>query len=238
MTRRVSDGSCTLEYVLIRSNRRDILLKVLPENEVRVYAPQTAHLREIDAVVRGKIPEITEMRDALENRLRENRLAHPVCGGSRICIEGVPYALDLREGARVTLRLDGDICILTLPDPTDDDAVRAALKQALSRRALTRIRQRLDVFAPRVGVAFGRVAIRDQRSRWGSCSSKNNLNFNWKLIMAPPEALDYVVIHELCHLIEFNHSPRFWNLVRAQMPEYAAWKSWLKAHGAELGVGA
>lgn len=238
MIRRVSDRKNTLEYVLIRSNRHDILLKVLPENEVRVYAPQYAHLRKIDAVVRGKIPEITKMRDALENRLRENRLAHPVNDGSRICVEGVPYALDLREGVRVTLRLDGDTCILTLPDPSDDGAVRAALKQALSQRALTRIRQRLDVFAPRIGVTFGRVTIRDQKSRWGSCSSKNNLNFNWKLIMAPPEALDYVVIHELCHLIEFNHSPRFWELVRAQMPEYAAWKAWLKAHGSELGVGA
>ena len=114
--------------------------------------------------------------------------------------------------------------------------MRAALKQALSRRALTRIRERLGEYASRLGVEFGRVAIRDQKSRWGSCSAKHNLNFNWKLIMAPPEALDYVVIHELCHLIEFNHSPRFWRLVEEQMPEYEAWKKWLKAHGAELGV--
>ena len=82
--------------------------------------------------------------------------------------------------------------------------------------------------------APGRIAIRDQKSRWGSCSRKGNLNFNWKLIMAPPPALDYVVIHELCHLHEFNHSPRFWQLVAAQMPEYESWKKWLKQHGPEL----
>ena len=94
----------------------------------------------------------------------------------------------------------------------------------------------MNVYAPRIGVSYGRVAIRDQRSRWGSCSAKGNLNFNWKLIMAPPEALTYVVIHELCHLIEFNHSPRFWALVQAQMPEYEIWKKWLKQHGGELTI--
>ena len=115
--------------------------------------------------------------------------------------------------------------------------MRAALKAALSRRALERIRRRLDEYAPRLGVRYGRVAVRDQRSRWGSCSQKGNLNFNWKLIMAPEEALTYVVIHELCHLIEFNHSPRFWRLVEGQMPEYECWKKWLEAHGSKLGVG-
>ena len=134
------------------------------------------------------------------------------------------------------MKLQDGSCVLTLPKPDDEDAVRAALKTALSRLALTRIRERLQQYAPSMGVQFGRVAIRDQKSRWGSCSAKHNLNFNWKLIMAPPEALDYVVIHELCHLIEFNHSPRFWSLVRAQMPEYESWKKWLKAHGPELGI--
>ena len=80
------------------------------------------------------------------------------------------------------------------------------------------------------------MAIRDQKSRWGSCSQKGNVNFNWKLVMAPPPALDYVVVHELCHLYEFNHSPRFWALVARHVPDYEVWKKWLKAHGKELGV--
>ena len=125
---------------------------------------------------------------------------------------------------------------LYLPDAGDASAARAAIQSALSRRALARIREQLNTYAPRIGVSYGRVAIRDQRSRWGSCSAKGNLNFNWKLIMAPPEALIYVVIHELCHRIEFNHSPRFWALVQAQMPEYEAWKKWLKQHGSELTI--
>ena len=119
-------------------------------------------------------------------------------------------------------------------EPDSDEAVRAALRSTLSAMALKRIRQRLDFYIPRVGRAPGRIAIRDQKSRWGSCSQKGNVNFNWKLIMAPPEALDYVVVHELCHLYEFNHSPRFWALVENQIPDYAVWKKWLKQHAEDL----
>lgn len=236
MKRSVSGNGRRLEYILIRSRRRDVLLKALPGGETRVYAPAYLPLKEADDLVRERMDALLRMHDQLERQLTQNRLRHPVAQGSRICIEGRAYALERAQGRHVTLRLEGERCILTLPEPEEENAVRAALKQALSRRALTRIRERLGEYAPRLGVEFGRVAIRDQKSRWGSCSAKHNLNFNWKLIMAPPEALDYVVIHELCHLIEFNHSPRFWRLVEGQMPEYEAWKKWLKAHGAELGV--
>jgi len=236
MKRSVNLNGRTLEYILIRSRRRDVLLKALPGGETRVYAPQYMPLREADALVKGRMDELLDMHGRLERQLAENRLLHPVEEGSRICIEGKAYSLKRCRGAHVSVALEGECCILTLPEPEDEAAVRAALKQALSRRALERIRRRLTEYAPKIGVQFGRVTIRDQKSRWGSCSARHNLNFNWKLIMAPPEALDYVVIHELCHLIEFNHSARFWGLVKAQMPEYEAWKKWLKAHGHELGV--
>lgn len=236
MKRSVSGNGRRLEYILIRSRRHDVLFKALPGGETRVYAPAYLPLKETDRMVRERMDELLRMHERLKMQLAENRLRHPVAEGSRICIEGEVYALRRMPGKQTTLKLEGETCILTLPEPDSEESVRAALKQALSRRALARIREKLDVYAPRLGVEYGRVAIRDQKSRWGSCSAKHNLNFNWKLIMAPPEALEYVVIHELCHLIEFNHSPRFWNLVRQQQPEYEAWKKWLKAHGSELGV--
>lgn len=237
MKRAVTADGGRLEYVLIRSRRRDVLLKALPGGETRVYAPSWARIRDIDELVRSRAGELKRMHEALDHALERNRLSHPVSEGSRVCIEGRAYRLRRAPGARVTLRLGEDECVLTLNDPEDEERVREALKRALSRRALERVRERLEYYAPRLGVSFNRVAIRDQSSRWGSCSARHNLNFNWKLIMAPPEALDYVVIHELCHLIEFNHSPRFWRLVEGQMPEYECWKKWLKEHGKELGVG-
>ena len=236
MKRIVRSEAGPLEYILIRSNRRDVLFKALPEGQTRVYAPQWMKLRNVDALVCERSAELRNMHAALDRQLAENRLKHPVSPGSRICVEGCALDIRLARAERCTLRIDENAFCLTLPQPDDEDCVRAAIRQTLSRRALLRIRERLAHYAPRIGVEFGRVAIRDQKSRWGSCSSKHNLNFNWKLIMAPPEVLDYVVIHELCHLIEFNHSRRFWQLVEAQMPEYEAWKKWLKLHGGELGV--
>ena len=236
MIRVVCGEGRRLEYILIRSQRKNVLLQALPEGKPRVYAPSYMHLREVDDLVRSRIAELAGMHARLEDQLRENRLKHPVEPGSRICVEGSAYSLELVRSSRIRMELEGGICRLQLPEPENEAQVRAALKQALSKMALVRIRERLEFYAPRIGVNFGRVTIRDQRSRWGSCSAKHNLNFNWKLIMAPPQVLNYVVIHELCHLIEFNHSPRFWGLVEKQMPEYADWKKWLDRHGSELGV--
>jgi len=89
-------------------------------------------------------------------------------------------------------------------------------------------------FAAILGVIYSRLTIRDGRSRWGSCSSLGGLNFSWRLILAPPEILDYVVIHELAHLRELNHSPRFWAIVAAHCPAYRTHQRWLKEHGAAL----
>jgi len=236
MKRSVLDGKERLDYILIRSVRRDVLFKALPEGEIRVYAPSWMRLKDIDDMVRGKIPELRAMHKRLDQELALNRLNHPVSDGSRVCVEGKGLNLRLQKAGRIHAQIGGEDMILSLPRPESEEHVRAAIRQTLSQRALTRVRERLSHYAPLIGVEFGRVAIRDQKSRWGSCSAKHNLNFNWKLIMAPPEALDYVVIHELCHLIEFNHSKRFWSLVESQMPEYEVWKKWLKAHGSELGV--
>ena len=234
MKRTVLANGRRIEYTLIQSARTDVLFQALPEAGIRVYAPKYLGLRAVDDMVRQRAGELIAMQRSVESRLEADRRAHPVTDGSPILVEGERCVLRLHRGGRRTGRLEGGEYHLTLPDPDSDPAVRAAIKSTLSALALKRIRQRLDFFIPRVGRAPGRVAIRDQKSRWGSCSQKGNLNFNWKLIMAPPQALDYVVVHELCHLYEFNHSPRFWSLVQAQLPDYEVWKKWLKTHTEDL----
>lgn len=96
------------------------------------------------------------------------------------------------------------------------------------------IPKRVALFANELGVTYGTVTIRDQKTRWGSCSSKGNLSFNWRLILAPPKVLDYVVVHELCHRKEMNHSSRFWTLVESIMPDYRDHRKWLKENGGKL----
>ena len=104
----------------------------------------------------------------------------------------------------------------------------------LAEKALDHIPKRVAYYAPKVGVDYGRITIRNQKTRWGSCSSKGNLNFNCLLMLTPPEVIDSVVVHELCHRLEMNHSPRFYAEVYRVFPEYDKWHGWLNKHGEEL----
>lgn len=94
--------------------------------------------------------------------------------------------------------------------------------------------KRVSHYARMLGVTYGKISIRDQKTRWGSCSSEGNLSFNRRLILAPPDVLDYVVIHELCHRKEMNHSKEFWALVESLMPEYKERRKWLRENGNNL----
>ena len=104
----------------------------------------------------------------------------------------------------------------------------------LADAAMKDIPQRVKRFAPMVGVTVGRVTIRNQKTRWGSCSTKGNLNFNCLLMLCPEEVRDYVVVHELCHRKELNHSARFWAEVEKILPDYCIKRKWLKEHGMEI----
>ena len=110
----------------------------------------------------------------------------------------------------------------------------AAEIQQLADAALQDIPQRVGKYAAIIGVTVGRITIRNQKTRWGSCSSKGNLNFNCLLVLCPEEIRDYVVVHELCHRKELNHSPCFWNEVARVMPDYAQRRTWLKENGGSL----
>jgi len=106
--------------------------------------------------------------------------------------------------------------------------------ERLRAQARTLVTARAEYYAPVVGVTYNRIAIRAQHTRWGSCSGKGNLNFNCLLALVPPRVLDYVVVHELCHRKELNHSECFWREVARILPDYQAQRAWLKENGAKL----
>ena len=114
----------------------------------------------------------------------------------------------------------------------DPDYVKdPALEQAYRRQAKARLEERAAYFASRMGVSYQRISVRAAKTRWGSCSAKGNLNFHWKLILMPPQVLDYVVVHELAHRKEMNHSPAFWAEVEKILPDYRERRKWLKTYG-------
>ena len=117
---------------------------------------------------------------------------------------------------------------------TRDYEQNPALEARYRELARAVIGQRVSYFAAKMGVTYGRISIRDQKTRWGSCSGRGNLNFNWKLVLMPPEVLDYVVVHELAHRKQMNHSPLFWAEVGRVLPDYESRRRWLKEHGKEV----
>lgn len=108
------------------------------------------------------------------------------------------------------------------------------LRQRYRTQARAQFENRVAHYHKITGGHYSSISVRDQKTRWGSCSSRGSLSFNYRLIFAPPIVLDYVVVHELCHLTHMNHSKEFWAMVASVMPEYKTCRTWLKEHGEEL----
>ena len=135
-----------------------------------------------------------------------------------------------RDGARAVARLDGEVLRV---GGSDAEAARAIERwyRRFAREAIQRV---ASEESQRLGIEFRSVTIRDQRTRWGSCSPAGNLGFNWRLVVAPEAVLRYVVVHELCHRRVANHSKRFWRLLEEAAPGWRSPAAWLREHGGEL----
>ena len=232
MIRRVQAGGEQLWYELRQTQRRSLELRVTNEG-VKVFAPRGISLKAVDDFVRQRAPWARETQAQLKAYQQARLAQHPIAQDAPILVQGRLLRLCLVEKGHAPSGVSGDTLTVAL---TPGEDPRQAVRELLIQMARQQIARRLDHYIPLAGRAPGAVTIREQRTRWGSCSNLGNLNFNWKLIMAPPEALDYVVIHELCHLHELNHSRRFWDRVAAIQPDYAEWIKWLKENGSMLGL--
>jgi len=116
----------------------------------------------------------------------------------------------------------------------EESSIQDELEALFREQARGRFEEVAAEYADEMGVEYEGLAVRNQRTRWGSCSPKQNLSFNWRLIMAPPEIAEYVVVHELAHLREQNHTNQFWRIVREQLPDYRERANWLEEHSVEL----
>jgi len=112
----------------------------------------------------------------------------------------------------------------------------SALIKLIRDKASSLIKKRVLILSSRYQIRFNKLRIKDTKTRWGSCSSLGNINLNWRLAFAPLECLDYMILHELCHIKEMNHSKKFWKEVESKIPDYKVWKKWLRENGRSLYV--
>lgn len=217
---------------IVRTRRvKTIGIKIV-QSRVVVSVPKRAQLVDIELILLAKRRWI-ERKLAEQASLQGANDRHYRCGES-VLYKGLEYALKISHADHTTLHLDSNNHRLHihLPKHLDrHDELREILANWYKQRALAYFLERVEHYAPRVGAWPKRVKVRRCKSRWGSCSTLGNINFNWLLIMAPTPVIDYVVVHELCHLLEHNHSPAFWHQVALAMPDYREHKQWLKSHG-------
>jgi predicted metal-dependent hydrolase len=224
----------TVEIILRANPRaRRFIVKVDPSTgEVSVVAPSSRSLdRALDFARKEK--------EWIADRLADIPAPVPLTLGAPILFRGAEHVIRLAE------RNDGEF--RRGPVWIDRDAVRPTIRVSgrpehaarrvldwLKREARSRIDEKAAEYADAIGVKAKRITIRDTTSRWGSCSSARSLSFSWRLVLAPPMVLDYVVGHEVCHLKEMNHGPRFWRLVQTIIPNMERPQAWLGENGALL----
>lgn len=224
--------SYQLEYSRKTHNLR---LKITPAGEVIVTAPHLCPRIFIDRFVASNENWI-QSKLASMKEFQNSKMLTPAQTGQQISIFGKDYTLEVDDQQKHAfgVRRVGNKIIVT-PVSTTVPSIQRALDQFLKSSAEKYILPRTHQLGVKMHTTFGTVTLRQQKSRWGSCSSTGNLNFNWRLVHAPTEVIDYVIIHELAHRTHMNHGAGFWNLVAKYDPEHAKHRGWLKRQGVGLG---
>lgn len=217
-----------LSYITQRSTKRSRLtITVERDRSVIVHAPEGISDDKIRQVVESKRQWIYEKTGHAQ---KYQSLPHPpgkelVSGESALYL-GRQYRIEVVKNGSAGVQFNHRFMI-----PAQGKKRAEVLQEWYINKAKEKLVPRVKLHARAIGVDVAEVKIADSRYRWGSCTLKNNVNLNWRLIKAPMFVIDYVIVHELAHLIEGNHTPRFWNIVSTQTPTMEKAKAWLKEHG-------
>ena len=235
----VTVGDTRIPYRVRRSPRAKRLRIVITPGQVEVVAPRRAREADIRRFVDAKRRWLHDKTRALRERSLEP-LPPRFVDGAQVLFRGRRLALrvepadvaeaGLRHGSALRLELPR-----RLAAEDREPAARDLVISWLAERALETAEELVRRYAPRLGKRPRSLRIGDQKTLWGSCSPRDVISLNWRLVSAPPEVFEYVVVHELCHLRQRNHGPRFWALVEELMPDYRQRRAWLKEHGVGLG---
>ena len=232
--RRVGD----IEYQLLRSDQRKTADIVIERNGlISVRVPKHLSEEQADAVVEQKrlwiYRNLAEWRD-----LNAARVVREWVNGEGFLYLGCAYRLLLKQEQDEPLKLkDGRFCLQRkIVETGGENAAKQVFEQFYTEKALERIKKRVAYFAPKVGVTPLSVEVKEIGYRWATCSPNGKLSFNWKCMMASPKVIDYIVVHELCHLRHLDHTDAFWNEVDKVLPDFTERKTWLRENGAALDI--
>jgi hypothetical protein len=221
-----------IEYSLKRSKRKTGSIYVERDGSVSVRVPEDLTDAQVEALIEGKRAWI--YRNLAEWRaLNAERMERDYVNGEGFLYLGRSYRLKLVDDQDEPLKLkDGYFCLRR--DRSQPEQADRAFKDFYREKGKRWIAERLDRYKRQMDVEQKSMRVMELGNRWASCSPKEQLNFHWKCMMAPARMLDYILIHELAHLLHPNHTPEFWREIEKLMPDYQERKDWLKANGARM----
>jgi len=225
-------------HVIYQKKRKTIQLKLLTSTHLEITAPNNFPTASIEKIVHDKcnwiVKKILHLSNAMANPI--NKSLSP---GATVLYLGTPHTLVYtnNHSSRPTIQLRDHQIIIDMPlinTVQTNSLVESLLKQWYLDNASNILFAKTTFWATKINVQPKHITIKEQKTRWGSCSSKGNLNYNWRIVMAPPDVIDYLVIHELCHLRVPNHSALFWEEVLQFSPDFKNHRTWLQTNGTLL----
>jgi hypothetical protein len=224
-------GNEEISYLLLRSSRRrSIGLRIDPSGLI-VSVPARLPQHEMEKILAQRSAWILARLDAMRIRATPPIVWQT---GQILPFLGSPIELSVEHGgARSKLLLAEGVLRVFMPEKCGPDALASRVLQWYRREALAFFQHRVSAYARQLDVEVSRLSLSNARTRWGSCTSTGAIRLNWRLIKAPPPVIDYVVVHELAHRIEMNHSPAFWRTVEQACPDFSELRGLLKIHGSD-----
>lgn len=225
-----------IEFEIEYRNRRTLAIHVRPPGNVMVFSPQGIPAYEIRSRVRSKgiwiLKKLEEVK-LLDPEKYKKRFKN----GESFLFLGKNYDLKIISNGRKIPRVFFSNNLFYLETGVfGKESLRKAMEKWYREKAEIIINDRVEIYSGRIGKSCRSARVKEQKRRWGSCTAKGNLYFNWRLAMAPPGIIDYVVVHEMSHLVHADHSERFWDKVGSILPDYKKRRKWLKENGMRLDI--
>ncbi len=230
-------GELSIPYTVTESTKAKHIRLIIDIEGLRVVKPKQVAFKQVESMIHDKSAWIYKHYMPLQSK-KTAQYKRKWETGEKVLYKGEAYPIkispNLYNSAVVTF--SGDHFEVYTDEKVENrqEEIANAFRKWYIDAAYKTIEQRVDDYCKIIGVSYHKIKIKEQKTRWGSCSKKGNLNFNWKLIMAPKDVLDYVIVHEVCHLRHLNHGAMFWQMVANYMPNYQKARKWLKENGVFL----
>lgn len=226
----------TFNYKILRKKRKTIGIKITNKGEVIITSPFGISEETIENIVKKKSSWILGKLNIIKSEMSQKKTF--LENGYKLLYLGIQLKLELicKKQDNCDFFIDNGSFKVYFDDNIglDENAIKNHIINIYKKQAEKILIERTKVYSKLINAYPLKITIKSQKTLWGSCSSKKNINYNYKIIMAPMEIVDYIVVHELCHLIHMNHSRQYWNTVQSILPDYKIRRQWLKDNGFKL----